>query len=187
MTREELRGIVEGISDEQLKKILDINSFDIGKAKNGAEALKAALEEAMLSLKQREAEVEQLKIGQCEADEMREKINELQKVIDQKNEAEERAKSENALNTRFGLAAEGMDFVNDFTRRGVFEQFKDAVLDEKNAGKSDSEIYEALTTGRENLFVPQGGIPAAVSLTNGFGGNITDGDVREIMGLPDKN
>ena len=29
MTRDEIRGIIEGISDEQLKKILDINSFGI--------------------------------------------------------------------------------------------------------------------------------------------------------------
>ena len=32
MTREELRGIVEGITDEQLSKILNIHSLDIGKA-----------------------------------------------------------------------------------------------------------------------------------------------------------
>ncbi|MBR5155167.1 MAG: hypothetical protein IKW62_01620 [Clostridia bacterium] len=187
MTRDELKGIIEGISDEQLKRILDINSSDIGKAKNGAEALKKALDEATARSKQMEAEIEQLKIGQREADEMREKIGELQKVIDQKNEAEERTKSENALNTRFGLVTEGMDFVNDFTRKGVFEQFKNAVLDENNMGKSDGEIYEALTLGRENLFVPQGGIPSVVGSTMGFDGNITEGDVREIMGLPTKN
>ncbi len=183
MTRDDLRGIVEGITDEQLKKILDINSLDIGKAKNGAEVIKTALDEAEARSKQMEEEINQLKIGQCEADEMREKIGELQKVIDQKNEAEEKAKSENTLNMRFGLAFEGMDFVNDFTRKGVFEQFKNAVLDESNAGKSDSEIGQALTFGKENLFAPQGGIPSAVSSTKGFGGGITDGDVREIMGL----
>ncbi len=187
MTREELRGIIEGISDEQLKKILDINSSDIGKAKNGADALKTALDEANARSKQMEAEIEQFKAGQCEADEMRGKIEELQKVIDQKIRAEEQQRSESALSTRFGLAAEGMDFVNDFTRRGVFEQFKNAVLDENNAGKSDREIYETLTAGKENIFVPQGGIPSAVGSTRGFGGSINDGDVREIMGLPNKN
>lgn len=33
MTREEIKKIVEGITDEQLKQILDINSADIGKAR----------------------------------------------------------------------------------------------------------------------------------------------------------
>ena len=37
MTRDDLRGIIEGITDEQLKQILDIHSADIGKAKSGAE------------------------------------------------------------------------------------------------------------------------------------------------------
>ena len=33
MTREDLKRIIEGITDEQLKSILDINTTDIGKAK----------------------------------------------------------------------------------------------------------------------------------------------------------
>ncbi len=37
MTREDLRGIIEGITDEQLKKVLDINSSDIRKVKGNLE------------------------------------------------------------------------------------------------------------------------------------------------------
>ncbi len=44
MTREELKKIVEGVTDEQLDKILGINGADINKAKNGVDALKTELE-----------------------------------------------------------------------------------------------------------------------------------------------
>ena len=41
MTREEIKKIVEGITDEQLKAILDINSADIGKAKKDYDTIKS--------------------------------------------------------------------------------------------------------------------------------------------------
>ena len=41
MTREELKKIVEGITDEQLKSILDINTADIGKAKKDYDTIKS--------------------------------------------------------------------------------------------------------------------------------------------------
>ena len=37
MTRDQLRQIIEGITDEQIKSILDINSADIGNAKKPGE------------------------------------------------------------------------------------------------------------------------------------------------------
>ena len=187
MTRDELRGIVDGISDEQLKKILDINSSDIGKAKSGVEELKAQLETANSCTAEMEEEISRLKSSQCEADEMKVKIEELQKVIDEKNEAEREKNARAEINRRFEAAVNGATFVNDFTRNGMLEQFKAAVCDEKNIGKSDDEIYGELILGKDNIFVPEGGIPSVVASTMGFGGQLTDTDVREIMGLPHLN
>ncbi|MBQ9736960.1 MAG: hypothetical protein IJV86_00955 [Clostridia bacterium] len=183
MTRDDLRGIVEGISEEQLKKILDINSSDIGRAKQNLEELKKQLEVA--NEKTAELEKANLTLGesQCEADKMKEKIEELQKVIDQKEEAEKAENLKAELSRRFELAAGGTKFINEFTRSGIFEQFKTAVFDEKNAGRADSDVYCELVSGKENLFVPAEGVPKVVASTPGFGGSITDGDVREIMGL----
>ena len=86
-------------------------------------------------------------------------------------------------NLRFGLAAEGAAFINDFTRAGVLEKFKSALLDENNVGKADSEIFGQITTGMENIFVPQTEVPTVVASTTGFGETLTDGEVRQIMGL----
>ncbi len=183
MTRDEIRGIVEGISDEQLKKILDINSADIGKAKRGFEDLKAQLDEAHTKSARMEEELSRLGEMQCEADKVREKMEELQTIIDEKNRAEKEMMQESALNQRFCEASRNMEFINEFTRKGILSRFKDAVLDEGNAGRDDGEIFDSLVEGQANLFAPRDGIPAVVAPTMGFGGSITDADVREIMGL----
>ncbi len=183
MTRDDLRGIVEGITDEQLKKILDIHSADIGRVKNGHEALQQELEAARVRSAEMEEKISRLEMSQCEADEMKVKIEELQKVIDQTNQAAEQRLAEEDLNRRFELVSEDKVFVNELTRKGILAEFATAVRDEGNAGKTDAQVYAEVISSRENLYAPQGGIPSILGSSMGFGGDLTDGDVREIMGL----
>lgn len=183
MTREELRGIVDGISDEQLKKILDINSADIGKTKKNAEEMKAELEAARCEVEKLTSENSDLRAGQSEAEGMKEKIRELQKVIDDRlAEDEKNAKTAEILN-RFEKASGNAEFLNEFTRTGILEQFSKALDNEENVGKSDNEIFEMLTGNMGNIFVADGGVPTVISSTAGFGADLSMGDVREIMGL----
>ena len=66
MTRDELRGIVEGISDEQLKRILDINSSDIGKVKKETEALEKQLGERAERMNEMESRIADFEKNQHE-------------------------------------------------------------------------------------------------------------------------
>ncbi len=52
MTREEIKGILPDITDEQLKSVLDINSIDIGKAKKDYEDVSGQLATAKTTIKQ---------------------------------------------------------------------------------------------------------------------------------------
>lgn len=183
MTRDDLRGIVDGISDEQLKKILDINSADIGKAKKSTEDLKAELETANKSIESLTSEVETLKDSQCEAEKMKSKIDELQKIIDDRKSEDERIARESEMQTRFENASGGAEFLNEFTKNGVFTQFSEALELRENQGKSDAEIFEELTANVGNLFAASDGVPSVVASTAGFGADMTMSDVREIMGL----
>ena len=183
MTREELRGIVEGITDEQLSKILNIHSLDIGKAKGDREALQTELDGMRAYSAELEEKVGAMEKSQCEADEMKLKVEELQKVIDQNTQAEAERMAEAKISQRFDQVSAGKKFVNEMTHRAVFEEFRTALECAENAGRSDSEIYQELVENRENIFEPQGGIPSLIGSTMGFGGDLTDSDVREIMGL----
>ena len=186
MTREELRGIIEGISEEQLKKILDIHSSDIGKAKGNAEELKIQLETAEMRLAEREETVKQLLESQGEAEEMKNRIEELQKIIDRKEATAAAEKDREALENRFKAAVGDARFVNDFTRHGVLREFLEAVSDEKNLGRADEEIFKSIVGTREDLFAAENKLPSVVASTNGFGGQLEESDVREIMGLSPK-
>ena len=183
MTRDELRGIIEGISDEQLKKILDINSQDIKKAKANLEDLKAKLEEIGSESAKKAEEIVLLKENQREADEIRVKMEELQRAVDMRDKADKEALLNQELAKRFDEVTKNAAFVNDFTRKGVFEQFKMAAMEQGNTGKADSEIFGQLTSGIENLFVPQSDAPKAVASAKGFGSALSDGEIREIMGI----
>ena len=183
MTREDLQKIVEGISDEQTGKILDAHSADIGKVKKDYDTLKAELAAAQKKIKDYETEIGGLRDSMGEAEKLQEKIEELQKTIDDRKAADDAARENKQLLDRFGKAIGEAQFLNEFTKEGVFTEFKAAVADESNAGKSDSEIYAALVENRDNLFIPEGGIPGVVSPGSDSASEI-DNDVREIMGLP---
>lgn len=184
MTRDDLRGIVEGISDEQLKKILDINSLDIGKAKRGAEELKTELEGNAQKIAEMEKELDALRQGQCEAEEIKKRAEELQKIIDdRRNQDEEMAKTAE-LESRFKAVVGDAKFLNSYTRKGIFDTFCKALQNAENQGRADSEIFGEITKDVENLFAKAADIPAVVASTMGFGGELSRGDIREIMGLP---
>ena len=183
MTRDDLRGIIEGITDEQLKRILDINSADIGKVKADLDKAKGDVETANGKIADYEKEIGTLKesIGDTEA--MQKKIDDLQASIDDRKKADEAAAADADMKNRFDTVCGEAKFLNEFTRNGLFNEFKTALADEANKTKSDKDIYEAITNGKDNIFEPEGGIPGVVSSTGG-GSPVTDNDIRDIMGLP---
>ena len=146
------------------------------------------LEAAQQRISALEAELSAVKNGQGEAEKLQIKIDELQKVLDGKQAAEEAERAEKSIRERFGAVTGGAEFLNSYTRDGVLAEFRAAVSDAANAGRSDAEIYRDITDGQESLFVPDGGIPSVVA-SSGFGlcgGSLGDSDVREIMGLSAK-
>lgn len=147
------------------------------------------LEAAQQRISALEAELSAVKNGQGEAEKLQIKIDELQKVLDGKQAAEEAERAEKSIRERFGAVTGGAEFLNSYTRDGVLAEFRAAVSDAANAGRSDAEIYREITDGQESLFVPDGGIPSVVA-TSGFGlcgGSLGDSDVREIMGLSERS
>ncbi len=184
MTRDDLRGIVEGISDEQLKKILDINSLDIGKAKRGAEELKAELEDKDQKIADMERELDTIRTSQCEADEIKKRAEELQKIIDDRHIKDEEMAKTADLESRFAAVVGDAKFLNGFTQKGIFNSFCEALQSGENQGRADKEIFDEITKDVENLFEMPSDTPVVVASTMGFGGELSRGDIREIMGLP---
>ena len=145
MTREQLKNIIEGITDEQLKSILDINTADIGKAKEPIAGLQEQLTAAnntISELEKNKGDVEKL---QAEIDTYKQ-----EKADREKAEAE--AAENAALMTRFEKLHGERTYTNDFTKNGVFAEFKEAVGKAENKGKSDADIFGELTKDRDGIF-----------------------------------
>ncbi len=184
MTRDELRQIIEGISDEQLKSILDINSADIGKAKSGNESLRAQLDEAKTAISGFEEQIGALRESLGEAEKQKQELEELKKSVLEREAGDLAKKQEEELKKRFKAATEDAEFLNEYTQNGLFREFCSALSQPLSQGKTDAEVYEEIIAGKGNLFIPKGeGIPSVVSVSGGLPKDFDDGDIREIMGL----
>lgn len=152
MTREELKGIIEGITDEQLKSILDINSADIGKAKKDAESIKSENETLKADKQNLETRIEELTKSSGDAAKFKKELDDLKADI-QREKDEAKAKAEDAALTDAIVAVIGdKKFTSDYVRNGIIADMKTEIAKPENKGKGYVEIYEGLTKDKEGIF-----------------------------------
>ena len=183
MTREELKKIVEGITDEQLDKILGINGADINKAKNGVDSLKNEIETLKNAKKELAEKVTTLTDSAGTAENYKKELEKLQKEIKDKAEAEAKQKADSELTAAIENSFGDKKFSSDYVRRGIIADMKAEIAKPENKGKGYSEIFEALTKDKEGLF-ENPNKPADMA---GIGKSEIKTDemtARAVMGLP---
>lgn len=187
MKQDELKGIIPEITKDQITKVLDINTADIGKAKTDYTDLKAKYDAEVKTRGDLEAQIKTLKDSAADTEGLNKKIADLQKEIDDRKAADEQAVKDKAMADRFTAAIGDKKFLNDFTQKGVLDEFKAALDDKANTGKADADVFAAIVKDREGLFAnpnPLGGTPSA-------GGSYqpdkdSNNNMRAVMGLPTK-
>lgn len=133
MTREEIKGILPDITDEQLKSVLDINSADIGKAKRDYDTVSGQLATAKTTIKQ-------LNDAKGDYDDIKRQLGEYQ-VAEQKRKNDElQAQKDAAIRSRFDKLHGERKYLNDFTQQGIFNEFK-AALEKMRAWASPTPIF----------------------------------------------
>lgn len=176
MTRNELGTILTGVelTDAKVKAILDANSADITKALNKQKDDLTAAKDALTKANETIAALEKNK-GDTEA---------LQKQIDAYREADQRREQEAQaaaaraeVEGRFDRAAGDRKFIHEMVRKGVMEEFQKAIADKSNMGKSDAEIFDALTRDQA-YFASQN--PGGGSGMAGFSQNTGDPDSDKL-------
>lgn len=177
MTRDQIRNIISGITDEQLQQILDINSADIGKAKEPIAGLQKQLDTANNTISELEKNKGDVAALQAEIDGYKqEKAN--------REKAEREAQKDAALMSRFDKLNGEQKYANEFTKNGVFAEFKAALENTENAGKSDADIFAALTKDREGIFAnPNPAIDIPGIDTNSQLNKSALDSIREAAGL----
>ena len=179
MKKEDLRAL--GITDEDMiEKIIIMNGADINSAKGKSDEYKTKLAEAQTAIAELEKHRDDASALQKQLDEYR--AAEEKRVADEKKAAEEKAFSE-----RFDAVSGERKYLNDYTKKGVAAEFRAALDDNANRGKSDREILDALVRDRDGIFEN----PNKPVDVPGLGTVGTDkqkeNDARRVMGLPLKD
>lgn len=184
MKREDLKNIIPEITDDQIKAILDLRSGEIGKTGKEIDGLKEQLKAKDEEIDGFKTKIADLEKASGDNEELQKQLKDLQDQIAAREQADKEAETEKALNGRFDAAIGENKFINDFTRNGIFAEFKAALEAEENKGKSDADVYAALVKDRNGIFenpnpvvtmgAPGGGNPAISD----------DNTIRSIMGLP---
>lgn len=190
MKREDIKKFFPDATEEQLKGLLDINTADIGKAKGEFEAVKTDLEKANGTLKEYETTIADLKkSAECNED-FKKKFEDLeQRIADEKDEAEKKAKAEAEeaeYANRFKTVVGEQKWRDELTEKAVYAEFKTALQDEANKGKGDKDILAALTQDKEYFAKDPARVPAFSRGTGFAGGEVDDAAVRAAMGLSPK-
>ena len=144
MTRNDIATILAGLelTDAQVKALLDANSADITKAlsrqKDGLTAANEALKKAQETIAALEA-------GKADAAALQKQIDQYKRAEDGRAAAEKQASEEAELLRRMDAALDGRGFVHEKLRDIVAGEFRAALADEANRGKSDREVFAAVT------------------------------------------
>ena len=177
MKRDEVRKIIPEITDEQLNKLMDMNSTDIGKAKTDYDKVKADLEKANADITTYQQKISDLEESVTSGEDFKKKFEDLKKEIEDeraetKRKADEAAE-EAALSERFKTVVGENKWRDELTEKAVYSEFKNSLKDEANKGKGDKDILDALTKDKGYFSDPKK-TPGIFSKGTGNGGDPGD-------------
>lgn len=158
MRKDDIIRLFPEASDEQVKSLLDINSADIthalDKRKGETDRLQSDLDAANAALAQANETIKGLEAAKGDTAKLQEEIERYKRADEERKAAEQKAAAQRELEERFSAACGDRKFIHDLVRRGVMEDFGRALNDRANRGKSDAEVFAALTKD-QNFFASQ--------------------------------
>ena len=173
MKREEIKSIFPEATDEQLKSIMDLNGADVEKAKSKVTALEAELKDKKADFDKLNGEFETLKASNASGEEWKTKYEAIVAENEAKAKQAEadrilKEKQENVLN-RFNAVVGDKKFSHDAVKADYLKKFGEALENKDFEGKSDADVFHALTKDDASAFVGvttvklAGGRPQGVS------------------------
>jgi len=141
-----------GIDKDTIAKIMAENGKDIKREKDKADKLQTDLNAANEQIKTLSETVKNAEGKDETITTLQNKVKEYETAeADRKKQAEE-AERRAGLKARFdGLKGENQ-YLNEGTESWIFGEFEKALGDKANTGKSDADIYAAITKDK-NIFV----------------------------------
>jgi hypothetical protein len=177
--REEIKSIFPDATDEQLKAVMDLNGKEVEKNKK----LESELKEKKEELENLNTEMETLKTANASGDEWKAKFEALQADNEAKArqaEADRIAKEKaEGLDKRFDAVVGDKKFTHDAIRADYRRKFESALADKENEGKSDADVFHALTKDDATAFTGVQTVKLAGGRPTGTGNGYAS--VKDIM------
>lgn len=192
MKREEIKAIFAEATAEQLEAVMKLNNSDIEKFKGKVTELESEINEKKETLENVNKEFEKLKTENSSAEDYKTKFEQLQAEIAEKEKTarEEQLKAEREANilNRYNAVSidkngKPLEWTHEAIKNDYLKKFTEALDDETNLGKSDAEIFTALTKDDGTAFK----VPTAQEVFGGAGNintdDIDDAKINSIMGI----
>ncbi|GEM_PF-2565817 len=80
---------------------------------------------------------------------LQKKVADFEAAESKRREEQQTAELENTMRERFAPLKGDNEFYNSYAEKEIYEDFKTAVSDKANAGKSDSDVYAAVIKDRD--------------------------------------
>ena len=136
--------VPEDISDSLRKSVYE-NYKTIAEHDKTVKKLTGELATATDTVKDLTEQVNGLQGDSEEIGTLRQKVTDYETAEQQRAKDTEAAEKQAAMKRRFEPLSGDRKFLNEATAGWMLSEFEKAVADEQNAGKSDAEIYEAIT------------------------------------------
>jgi DNA repair exonuclease SbcCD ATPase subunit len=185
MKREFLRSI-EGLSDEAIDKIMAENGKDVEAIKGKLTATEAELQKSKESFAQYEAKIAELESKSSSNTELKKQFEELQAKVAAEKEAAEKAKADETLTNNIITAFGDKKFVNDYTKKSLIAEIKEALAKPENTGKGIEKIFTELTKDKEGIFENPNRPPDMPPMGEVDTSKLNDNKIRAVMGLDPK-
>ena len=184
MKREEIKKIFPDANDEQLQAVMDIYGADVEKSKGKVTALETEIKEKQKSLDDLNTALEDLKGKSASADDYKKQLEDLQKKVKEDNdkrEADRLAKEEaDRMEQRFNSVVGDKKFNHEAIRADYLKKFSEAVKSNDNVGKSDVDIFTALTKDDATAFKGVQAVKLAGGTEKAGNGTITKEDFNKM-------
>lgn len=182
MTRDEVRKIFAEATDEQVNALLDHNSRDIGKAKGDTAQLQADLKAAQDALSKANGTIAELEKAKGDTAALQKQIDDYKAADAARQQAEKEAAERAEIVKRMDAVLGERKFLHERMKDLIVDDFAKAIADKANTGKSDADVFEAITKDK-GYFASQN-----PRLNLGGYGPMDDTDglkaMRAAMGLP---
>lgn len=187
MKREFLKAF-EGLTDEAITQIMTENGKDIEKAKGEFETLKQELEGSKQTIAEMKGEMDTLKESGASAKDWEDKYNSLSKKLEEIENAKREAEKTENISKRYLAAAvdnngNPLEWTHEAIKNDYLKKFEAAVSDKSNEGKSDAEIFKALTKDDGSAFKTVSGVQTLPGAKSFSGEGMTDAQINSIMGI----